>query len=67
MVSTGFQAGWCHTVWAWCLPSLVFPEDLSHIFFTGLKYRSEGEGVAGGVNGCVERWSGWVWGISNLH
>ncbi len=45
MVSTGFQAGWCHTVWAWCLPSLVFPEDLSHIFFTDLKYRSEGGGL----------------------
>ncbi len=23
-------------------------------------------GVAGGVNGCIERWSGRVWGDSNL-
>ncbi len=44
LVITGFQAGWCHTIWAWCLPSLVPPEDLAHIFFTDMKYRSGGEG-----------------------
>ncbi len=22
-----------------------------------------GGGIAGGVNGCSERWSGWVWGV----
>ncbi len=59
------QAG--DTVWAWCFPSFVLSEDLAHIFFTYLNCRCGGEGVAGCVNGCVERCSGWVWGdFSNL-
>ncbi len=31
----------------------------SLIFSAGVQER----GVAGGVNGCVERCSGWVWGV----
>ncbi len=45
LVSTGFQTGWCHTVWTWCLSSLVLSEDLAHIFFTDLKCRSGGGGL----------------------
>ncbi len=41
------------------------PEDFAYIFFTDLDYRlrtvvgREGEGV----DGCVVRWSEWVWGV----
>ncbi len=56
-----------HTVWAWCFPSFVLYEDLPHVIFTYFQCRCGGEGVAGGVNGCVERCSGRVWGVfSNL-
>ncbi len=44
---------------------LFLSENLTHIFFTDLKYGGGG-GVAGGVNGCVERWSGWLCGVSSL-
>ncbi len=50
----------CHTIWAWCLSSLVLSKDLVHIFFNDLECRCRGEGDRGGVSGCVERWSGWV-------
>lgn len=39
LFSTGVQTGWCHTIWAWCLSSLVLSEDLTHIIFTDLKHR----------------------------
>ncbi len=44
LVSTGFQTGWCHTVWAWCLPSFVLFEDLMHIIFSYPQCRCGGEG-----------------------
>ncbi len=53
-MSAGFQAGWCHTVWAWCLSSLVLSEDLAHIIFTDLQCRRGEMGVAGGVNGVFQ-------------
>ncbi len=62
LVSTGFQAGCCHTVWAWCLPSLVLFEDLAYVIFSYLQCRCGERGVAGGVNGCVERCPEQVWG-----
>ncbi len=38
-----FRQGWCHTVWAWCLPSLdIFVEW--HIIFSYLQCRCGGEG-----------------------
>ncbi len=43
-VSTGFQTDWCHTIWAWCLPSFVHSEDLAHIVFTYLQCRCGGGG-----------------------
>ncbi len=50
-VSTGFQAGWCHTVWAWCLPSLVHSEELVDVFFTYLQYKCRC-GREGGCRRC---------------
>ncbi len=44
LVSTGFQTGWGHTVWAWFLSSLFLSEDLSHIIFTDLECRCGGDG-----------------------
>ncbi len=44
LVSTGFQTGWCHTVWAWYLSSLVISKDLAHIIFTDLEYMCGGDG-----------------------
>ncbi len=42
---------------------VCFREDLVHLVFAYLNYRCGGEGVAGGVNGCVERCSGRVWDV----
>ncbi len=46
--------------------AFVLSEDLAHVIFTDLKCTRGGGGVAGGVNGCVDRWSERVWGVSNL-
>ncbi len=54
LVSTGFQTDWCHTVWAWCLSSLVLSEDLAHIIFTDLECRWGEMGVAGSVYGVFQ-------------
>ncbi len=52
---------------SWCFPSFVLSEDLAHVIFTYFQCRCGGEGVAGGVNGSVERCSGRAWGVfSNL-
>ncbi len=74
LVSTGFEADWCHTVWAWCLPSLLLSEDLVQVVFTYLQCRCGGEGVAGGVNGVqivcqlliLHSAGGWWWCLSYL-
>ncbi len=53
------QAG-VNTVWAWCFFPFLLPEDLAYLMFTDLNCRCGERGVAGGVNGCVERCSGRV-------
>ncbi len=44
LVSTGFQAGWLHTICAWCFPSFALFEDLTHVNFSYLQCRCGGEG-----------------------
>ncbi len=51
------------TVWAWCFFPFLLPEDLLHIVFAYLNCRCGGEGVAGGVNGCVEWCPVRVWDV----
>lgn len=60
LVSTGFQIGWCHAIWAWSFPSLFFQKDLVNIIFIYLEYRGEERVVVRVDNGGVESGSG-VW------
>ncbi len=47
--------------------SFLLLEDLAHFVFADLNCRCGESGVAGGVNGCVERCPERVWGVfSNL-
>ncbi len=49
--STGFEAGWRDTVWAFGFPYLLSPEDFAYIFFTDLDYRLRNS-RGGGGGGC---------------
>jgi len=39
LVSTGFQTGWCDTIWAWCFFPFLLPEDLAHLVLADLNCR----------------------------
>ncbi len=43
-VSTGFQTGWCDTVWAWCFFPFLLPKDLAQLVFADLNCRCGGDG-----------------------
>ncbi len=65
LVGTGFQTGFCYTVWTWCLSSLVLHEDqannLLHFCSRGVVAgRSEVEAGSGGS------WFSWVISLSGV-
>ncbi len=37
LVSTGFQTGWCHTVWAWCLSCSFWRPGAHHLHWYGVQ------------------------------
>ncbi len=63
MMVSGERAWGFHTIFSWCFPSFFLSEDLAHVIFTYFQCKCGERGFAGGVYGCVERCSGWVWGV----